>query len=136
MQTFKASLFAALALASASCATLVSSSEYQMRVESQTPGATVRAFYRQNAPAFYEASAPAAFTFDFGKMSFAENAAFMEISAPGYATQKIALLKDIDWWVVGNIWFWPIGLVDLSTGAMWKPQQTEYLIKLERAGQR
>jgi hypothetical protein len=133
MKTIRALLFVALAAPSASCATLVSSSEYEIRVESPTPGATVSAYYRKNSGAFHTGPAPAAFTLDFGQLTLAENAAYLEVAAPGYITRKLALLKTIDWWIAGNIWFWPLGLVDVGTGAMWKPQQTDFVIELERA---
>lgn len=118
------------------CATLVSTSEYTLQVDSAPAGATVRAYYRQNAPAFHEGAAPTAFQMDFGSMSVAENDAYFEVSLRGYATRKIFIRKTIDWWVLGNIWFWPIGLVDLGTGAMWKPEQQFYQVQLERAGGR
>ncbi|QDU70068.1 hypothetical protein [Engelhardtia mirabilis] len=130
-------LTAAALLPLASCASIVSKSEYAVRIDTEPTGAAIEIVdrkgervHRGTAPTTVTLKAKAGF---FSSQSYTVNA-----SLPGYEPEVSTLKASLDGWYVGNILFggligWLI--VDPATGAMWKLPES-HLIPLYAPGER
>ncbi len=111
-----------------SCASIVSRSNYPLRITSKPSDAKVsitdksgKEIYLGNTPAYLTLKASSGF---FSKAEYQ-----VRLSSPGYEDKLILLTASIDGWYFGNILLGGlIGMliVDPATGAMWK-MDTAYL---------
>ena len=103
------------------CASIVSSSQYPVKIDSSVSGATVT-IKDKNGTEVQKVTTPALVTLSSG--GGWESASYMfEFQKEGYESVTETMAADIDGWYFGNIGFGGlIGLliVDPASGAMWK----------------
>ena len=109
----------------ASCASIVSKSEYPVSLTSSPSGCKV--VVKKNGVPVYQGITPSIVTLS-AKGGFFQAAKYdVEFSKKGLATQQVQLASDIDGWYFGNILFGGligILIVDPATGSMWKLPET------------
>lgn len=117
----KATLTGATAIMMASCASIVSKSEYPISLMSSPSGAKVQV--KKNGMIIHEGATPSTVTLSASSGFFTAAKYEVIFSKKGYPQQIIPLTADIDGWYFGNILAGGlIGLliVDPATGAMFK----------------
>jgi hypothetical protein len=105
----------------ASCASIVSKSEYPVSLTSSPAG--VKVLVKKNGMVIHQGVTPSMVTLSARGGFFSPAKYQVEFSKKGGSTQTVPLTADIDGWYFGNILFGGlIGLliVDPATGAMWK----------------
>ncbi len=107
-----------------SCATIVSESEYPVRLKSSPPGATYRVENQHTGELLAMGQTPAVVTLDAGPEFFTRGKYTIYMSMKGFTPQKQPLKARLDGWYLLNIllpgrliWLF---IVDPATGAMWK----------------
>jgi hypothetical protein len=120
-KTLKATLTGVTAIMMASCASIVSKSEYPVSLMSSPSGAKVQV--KKNGMIIHEGATPSTVTLSAASGFFTAAKYEVIFSKKGYPQQIIPLTADIDGWYFGNILAGGlIGLliVDPATGAMFK----------------
>lgn len=110
-----------------SCATIVSKSNYDVRVNSNPKDATVTIFNRKGLEVF-SGKTPCHVMLKPGAGYFKKAVYSIEFTKIGYADHKITLNADINGWYFGNLLLGGvIGflIVDPATGAMYKLNNTD-----------
>jgi len=105
----------------ASCASILSKSEYPVSLTSSPSGATV--LVKKNGMTVHQGTTPSMITLSASNGFFSPAKYEVQYTKKGSPTQTVPLSADIDGWYIGNILFGGlIGLliVDPATGAMWK----------------
>lgn len=110
-----------------SCASIVSKTQYEVRVNS-SPADAVVTIYNRSGLEIHRGKTPFQIRLKSGAGYFKKAVYEIEFSKPGYADRKITLNSDINGWYFGNIVFGGlIGflIVDPATGAMYKLNRTD-----------
>ena len=121
MKTLNTTLTGVAAIMLASCASIVSKSEYPVSLMSSPAGAKVQV--KKNGMVVHEGTTPSTVTLSASSGFFTAAKYEVIFSKKGHPQQTIPLTADIDGWYFGNILFGGlIGLliVDPATGAMFK----------------
>lgn len=119
------SLFAALTCVS--CASIVSKSIYNVRLNSSPAAANVQVFDRKGREIF-NGTTPTQVELKSGAGYFKKAEYIVKYSKDGYLTKEVTISADINGWYFGNIVFGGlIGflIVDPATGAMYRLDQTD-----------
>jgi hypothetical protein len=114
-------MMAPLAFFMASCASIVSKSEYPVSLTSSPAG--VKVLVKKNGMVIHQGVTPSMVTLSARGGFFSPAKYQVEFSKKGGSTQTVPLTADIDGWYFGNILFGGligILIVDPATGAMWK----------------
>jgi hypothetical protein len=117
----KMSLIAPFAALMASCASIVSKSEYPVSFTSSPAGCKV--LVKKNGMVIHQGVTPSMVTLPASGGFFSPAKYQVEFTKKGAPMQTVPLTADIDGWYFGNILFGGlIGMliVDPATGAMWK----------------
>lgn len=116
-----------------SCATIFSNSEYEIQVGSTPPGADVALKVKDRAKILRTSKTPGTIMVDFGKDGpKMRNKLVLVFSKGGYKEKIIRLHKTLDGWTIVNILFWPVFFVDMGNGSMWRPEEDEITVELEK----
>lgn len=110
----------------ASCATIVSKSVYNVRLNSSPDEAYVQVFDRKGREVF-NGKTPTQVALKSGAGYFKRAEYTIKYSKPGYATKEVVISSDLNGWYIGNIVFGGIIgflIVDPATGAMYRLDQT------------
>ncbi|BCU77121.1 hypothetical protein [Luteolibacter sp. LG18] len=112
----------------ASCASIVSKSNWPVTVTSEPSGAHV-VIKKQNGPVIHEANTPTTVTLKSSDGFFRSARYTMMFTKKGCPAQTVQVSADVNGWYFGNLLFGGgalIGMVfvDPATGAMWKMPDT------------
>lgn len=110
----------------ASCATIVSKSVYNVRLNSSPDDAYVQVFDRKGREVF-NGKTPTQVALKSGAGYFKRAEYKIKYSKPGFATKEVMISSDLNGWYIGNIVFGGIIgflVVDPATGAMYRLDQT------------
>ncbi len=123
-----------LLLTATSCATIASSSDTPLHIDSNAVGANVRVLDRDQRPVF-EGRAPCTVEVD-NASGYLESAKYtVEVAADGYQPRTVTVEADVDVWYFGNV-FIPGGLIgslliDPLSGAMFQFDTTDLVVDLD-----
>jgi|ERR1700730_2754083 len=110
-----------------SCASIVSKSTYNVRLDSSPRSATVQVFDRKGLEIF-NGTTPTQVALKSGAGYFRKARYSIKYTKPGYLSKEVMIDSDINGWYFGNIVFGGlIGflIVDPATGAMYKLDRIE-----------
>ncbi|MGB8193674.1 MAG: hypothetical protein WCF67_17210 [Chitinophagaceae bacterium] len=110
----------------ASCASIVSKSVYNVKLNSSPEEAQVQVFDRKGREVF-NGNTPTQVNLRSGSGYFKRAEYTIKYTKPGYLTKEVTISSDINGWYFGNIVFGGlIGflIVDPATGAMYRLDQT------------
>lgn len=120
-------LLPAILILSASCATIVSKSVYNVRLNSSPDQAYVQVFDRKGREVF-NGNTPTQVALKSGAGYFKKAEYTVKYSKPGYLPKEIKISSELNGWYIGNIVFGGlIGflIVDPATGAMYRLDHTD-----------
>lgn len=119
------------------CATIVSKSAYEVRIDSSPKAANI-IIYNRRGEEVYSGQTPCHAMLTSGGGYFKKAVYAIEFSKPGYSDRKITLRADINGWYFGNLLLpgGMIGLliVDPATGAMYKINNRDINTSLYASG--
>lgn len=118
------------------CATILSKSAYDVRIDS-SPKAAIVTIYNRQGLEVYSGQTPCHAMLKPGGGYFKKAVYSIEFSKPGYSDRKITLRADLNGWYFGNLLIGgPIGflIVDPATGAMYKLKNTDINASLDASG--
>ncbi len=117
------------------CATILSKSEWPVRIESTPEQADVTIIDISNGKKVFTGKTPTIVILSSKGGYFKGKTYRVEVSKEGYATQSIEIRSTINGWYIGNLLFGGlIGLliVDPLTGAMWTLDPKDINLILEK----
>lgn len=123
-------------LALASCASIVSKSEYAVTLDTEPPGALLTVVDKSGATV-HSGTAPLTVTLPADAGYFSAERYTIEADLEGYETQSSVLAGRLDGWFLGNILFGGLLgflIIDPATGAMWSLPD-EHTLQLYRPGE-
>ena len=116
------------------CATIFSKREYRVAVDSNVQGATVE--YKYNARTSIKTfQTPGTFSINFREFKFNQNDPFIDVSSPGYQTQRIFIQRSFSYYILLNYFLIissPFMVIDILSGAIWKPLKKQHYIHLKK----
>lgn len=118
------------------CATILSKSAYDVRINSSPKAANVTIYNRQGLEV-YSGHTPCHAMLKPGGGFFKKAVYSIEFSKSGYVNRTITLRADLNGWYFGNLLIGgPIGflIVDPATGAMYKLTNTDINASLDASG--
>lgn len=118
------------------CATILSKSAYEVRIDSSPKAANVTIYNRKGLEV-YSGQTPCHAMLKPGGGYFKKAVYTIEFSKPGYSDRTVSLSADLNGWYFGNLLIGGlIGLliVDPATGAMYKLNNRDINIFLHTSG--
>jgi len=106
------------------CASVVSDSNYDVKIDSYPRGADITIKDKRGNNVF-TGQTPELLSLDSGAGFFQGETYTIEYTKDGYNTSSKVINSEFDAWVIGNIFIGGLGgiIIDGATGAMWKLEQ-------------
>ena len=108
------------------CASVVSDSNYDVKLDSYPRGADITIKDKRGNNVF-TGQTPELLSLDSGAGFFQGETYTIEYAKDGYNTSSRVINSEFDAWVIGNIFIGGLGgiIIDGATGAMWKLEQPQ-----------
>jgi len=115
------------------CASIVSGTHQEIKIDSEPKGATVTTGWEKEKDDKKILAGPAIAGVTPITVSIPRRDGMIEISKEGYKTQTIELKRGFNWWFMGNVILTsPLSsMIDSTTGALYEYKPGEYMVVLE-----